>query len=160
MGLDKKRSLGYVKVMLEILEHLISQEAQHPQQFRKALYRELLSSEVYLLTLGEPIEDGLSTLRKSTDFLLWAEQKAPGEFRVPVFPSSDSVASFISSHHLKAPAGKEFLWMSQNPQKALAPLLELNGFLGLNLYLAENESVAVSQEETKLLAKGIIPCNA
>ncbi len=143
--------------MLEILEHLISQEAQHPHQFRAALYRELLSSEVYLLTLGEPIKDGLSTFRKSNDFLLWAEQKAPGEFRVPVFPSSDSVASFISSHHLTPPEGKEFLWMSQNPQKALAPLLELNGFLGLNLYLAENESVAVSQEETKLLAQGIIP---
>ncbi len=146
--------------MLEILEHLISQEAQHPHQFRKALYRELLSSEVYLLTLGEPIQDGVSTLRKPADFLLWAEQKTPGEFRVPVFPSTDSVAGFINSHHLKAPEGKEFLWMSQNPQKALAPLLELSGFLGLNLYLAENESVSVSEEETKLLAQGIIPSSA
>lgn len=147
--------------MIEILEHFISQESRHPQRFRKALYRELLSSDVYLLTIGEPLaEDARDLPADSRDFLLWAEQKESGHFRVPVFPSSEAVATFISARNLKAPAGKEFLWMSQSSQKALAPLLDLSGFSGLDLYLDETGSVPVSQAEAELLARGVLPGSA
>ena len=144
--------------MIEILEHFISQESRHPQKFRKALYKELLSSEVYLLTIGDPLSDEPNRSNHSSgDFLLWADKKGADEFTVPVFPSSASVSAFISARKIKAPAGKEFLWMSQSSQKAFAPLVGLNGFSGLNLYLDEDGSVTVTQAEVKLLAHGVVP---
>jgi hypothetical protein len=144
--------------MIEILEHFISQEARHPQKFRKALYRELLSSDVYLLTIGDPLFKGFNTLpQTSGEFLVWADQKGSEGFWVPVFPSSESVVTFISARKIKAPKGKEFLWMSQNSSRAFAPLLRLNGFSGLNLYLDEDGSVSVPQTEVELLAHGVVP---
>ncbi len=147
--------------MIEILEHFISQEARHPQKFRKALYKELLSSEVYFLTIGEPLAKGVKTSpQTSGEFLLWADQKGTDGFWVPVFPSSESILTFISARKIKAPKGKEFLWMSQSSLKAFAPLLKLHGFSGLNLYLDEDGSVAVPQAEVELLAHGVLHNNA
>ncbi|NNN07086.1 MAG: hypothetical protein HKL90_14415, partial [Elusimicrobia bacterium] len=44
--------------MVENLEHLMRRAACAPRAPRAALYRELLRSETYLLTLDEPLAQG------------------------------------------------------------------------------------------------------
>ena len=47
--------------MVETLEHFIRQATEHPRQSRAHLYKELLRSDTYLLTLDDPIKEEQTT---------------------------------------------------------------------------------------------------
>ncbi len=146
--------------MVETLEHLIRQAAEHPRLGRAALYRELLRSETYLLTVDKPIErESVTRVTAAEDsFPVWADQDPEmGGVWVPVFPARDSVTSFVSSRHLEPPRGKEFLWMGHKPGAIFGLLRGVRCFAGLTLYLDEARRVQIPWADVKALAEGRLP---
>src|SRR5947209_770275 len=104
--------------MVETLEHAIRQASDHPRHSRAPLYRELLRSETFLLTVDKPLtqEQVTRVTRGDESFPIWADKDAElGGVWVPVFAARDAVADFVSARRLNAPKGKEFLWMGHKP---------------------------------------------
>ena len=104
--------------MVENLEHLIRRASLNPRLPRTALYKELLRSETYLLTVDAPLADGemKRVTRSDASFPVWADKDPElGGVWVPVFPARDRVRDFVSQRRLKTPKGKEFLWMGHMP---------------------------------------------
>lgn len=146
--------------MVETLEHLIRQAAEHPRLPRHSLYKELLRSETYLLTLDEPMaEEQTVKVSKANDtFPIWADKDPElGGIWVPVFPSKDSVSSFVSARRLKAPKGQEFLWMGHKPGTVFSVLRGVKCFAGVRLHLTASSSVSLGWSEIKTLAEGRLP---
>ena len=80
--------------MVENLEHLIRRASLNPRLPRTALYKELLRSETYLLTVDSPLEEGeIKRVTKSdASFPVWADKDPElGGVWVPVFPARDRV---------------------------------------------------------------------
>ena len=83
----------------------------NPRLPRTALYKELLRSETYLLTVDAPLEDGeVKRVTKSdASFPVWADKDPElGGVWVPVFPARDRVRDFVAARKLKTPKGQEF----------------------------------------------------
>ena len=96
--------------MVENLEHLIRRAACDPRSPRTALFKELLRSETYLLTVDAPLEEGeVKRVEKSeASFPVWADKDPElGGVWVPVFPARDRVRDFVAARRLKTPRGKE-----------------------------------------------------
>lgn len=160
LGLDNPRDRGYHEGMIELLEHLIKQSARFPRHPRKALYRELLRSETFLLTVGVPIDrDRIMRLGGANDtFSVWADRDAElGGVWVPIFPARDSVSDFVTSGGLKAPAGQELLWMEHEPGQAFTLLRSVECFAGVRLYLDRAHQLALSWSQVKSLSQGLMP---
>jgi hypothetical protein len=148
--------------MVETLEHLIRRSAEHPRIPRAALYKEILRSDTYLLTLDEPMkqEQAVKISKANDTFPIWADKDPElGGVWVPVFPSRDSVGGFVSGRKLKAPRGKEFLWMGHKPGAVFSVLRGVKCFAGVRLYLSVGCSVSLGWSEVKALAEGRIPDN-
>jgi hypothetical protein len=148
--------------MVETLEHLIRRSAEHPRLSRASLYKEILRSDTYLLTLDEPMkQEQIVKVSKANDtFPIWADKDPElGGVWVPVFPSKDSVSGFVTGRRLKAPRGKEFLWMGHKPGAVFAVLRGVKCFAGIRLHLSPGCSVSLGWSEVKALAEGRIPEN-
>lgn len=146
--------------MVETLEHLIRQVAEHPRLGRAALYRELLRSETFLLTVDQPLErESLTRVTPADEsFPIWADQDPEmGGVWVPIFPARDSVNSFVSSRHLEPPRGMEFLWMGHKPGAVFGILRGVRCFAGLMLYLDEKRRVEIPWADVKALSEGRLP---
>jgi hypothetical protein len=76
---------------------------------------------------------------------------------VPVFPARDVVSGYVSAKGLKAPAGKEFLWMGHRPGAVFPLLSGIKCFAGVRLYLLETATVEIPWPEIQELARGRIP---
>lgn len=148
--------------MIEHLEHTIRQAAESPRHSRRPLYKELLRSETFLLTVGVPLDrDRVLRLGTGNDtFSVWADRDVElGGVWVPIFPARDSVTDFVTSGKLKAPAGQELLWMEHEPGQAFSLLRSVECFAGVRLYLDRNHQLALSWSQVKLLSQGIIPAD-
>ena len=146
--------------MVETLEHLIRRSAEHPRQSRAALYKEILRSETYLLTLDEPMkaEQVVKVSKANDTFPIWADKDPEmGGIWVPVFPSKDSVSGYVAARKLKAPKGKEFLWMGHKPGTVFSVLRGVKCFAGVRLHFTAGSSVNLSWSEVKALGEGRVP---
>lgn len=146
--------------MVETLEHLIRQAIEHPKSSRAALYKELLRSETYLLTVDDPLKSESTTrvTRADESFPIWADQDPElGGVWVPIFPARDAVAAFVTGRKLKAPEGKEFLWMGHKPRAVFGLLRGVHCFAGLTLWLDESRRVEIPWTHAQALAEGRIP---
>jgi hypothetical protein len=151
--------------MVETLEHLLRRAARAPRAPRAALYRELLRSETYLLTVDEPIAQGevKRVTRADASFPVWADKDQElGGVWVPVFPARDRVREFVAARKLRAPRGKEFLWMGHMPGQVFSLLRGVRRFAGVRLYLDRESTVEITWNEAAELAEGrlIIPAGA
>lgn len=149
--------------MVENLEHLLKMAARDPRASRASLYRELLRSETYLLTVDDPLQDGEQrrVTRADASFPVWADKDPElGGVWVPVFPARDRVREFVAARKLKAPKGKEFLWMGHLPGQVFALARGVRRFAGLKLYLDRDTAVEISWPETRALADGLMPVEA
>ncbi|MDE2512048.1 MAG: hypothetical protein KGL74_13070 [Elusimicrobia bacterium] len=146
--------------MVETLEHLLRRAARQPRAGRASLYKELLRSETYLLTVDEPLLDGETkrVTRADASFPVWADKDPEmGGVWVPVFPARDRVREFVAARRLKAPKGKEFLWMGHMPGQVFALARGVRRFAGLKLYLDPSTSVEICWSEARALADGRMP---
>jgi hypothetical protein len=146
--------------MVEQLEHAIRQAADHPRHSRGGLYRELLRSETFLLTLDAPIkEDSITRVTRGDEtFPIWADKDPElGGVWVPIFPARDSVAKFVSDRRLKAPKGKEFLWMGHKPGAIFGLLRNVKCFAGIRLFLEDGSFVPMPWSDVKALSEGRVP---
>ena len=146
--------------MVETLEFLIRQAAEHPRHRRSPLYKELLRSETLLLTLDTPIDREQVTRVSHADETLpvWADKDSElGGIWVPVFPSRDSVRGYVSKRKLRAPKGQEFLWMSHEPGAVFQLLRGVPCFAGLRLYLDQASVVNVPWSDVRALSEGHLP---
>jgi hypothetical protein len=149
--------------MVENLEHLLRRAARDPRASRAALYKELLRSETYLLTVDEPLLKGETkrVTRADASFPVWADKDPElGGVWVPVFPARDRVREFVAARGLKAPKGKEFLWMGHMPGQVFALARGVRRFAGLRLYLDRESTVEISWPEAWALAEGRMPGDA
>lgn len=145
--------------MVENLEHLIRRAALDPRRPRTALYKELLRSETYLLTVDAPLADGeVKRVTKSdASFPVWADKDPElGGVWVPVFPARDRVRDFVAERRLKTPKGKEFLWMGHMPGQVFSLLRGVPRFAGIKLILEPGVSVSVPWTEVRALSEGKI----
>ncbi len=143
--------------MVENLEHLIKRAALSPLASRAALYKELLRSETYLLTLDQPLADGevRRVTKPDSSFPVWADKDVElGGIWVPLFPARDRVRDFVGARGLKAPRGKEFLWMGHMPGQVFSLLRSVHRFAGVRLFLDPQTSVTVPWPEVRALAEG------
>lgn len=143
--------------MVENLEHLIRRAALDPRSPRTALFKELLRSETYLLTVDSPLEDGeVKRVTKSdASFPVWADKDPElGGVWVPVFPARDRVRDFVAARRLKTPRGKEFLWMGHMPGQVFGLLRGVSRFAGIKLFLDPGVSVSVPWSEVRALSEG------
>lgn len=143
--------------MVENLEHLIRRSAGDPGLPRTALFKELLRSETYLLTLDSPLKDGeLKRMTKpQATFPVWADKDPElGGVWVPVFPARDRVRDFVAARRLKTPKGKEFLWMGHTPGQVFSLLRGVQRFAGIRLYLDPELFVSVPWSEVRSLSQG------
>ncbi|MBI4371315.1 MAG: hypothetical protein HY552_03340 [Elusimicrobia bacterium] len=146
--------------MVESLEHLLRRAARDPMAPRAALYRELLRSETYLLTLDEPLAEGESrrVTRADASFPVWADKDPElGGVWVPVFPARDRVREFVVERGLAAPPGKEFLWMGHGPGQVFSLLRGVPRFAGVRLRLDRETAAQLSWPEVRALARGRLP---
>lgn len=146
--------------MVENLEHLIRRAAKDPRRSRAALYKELLRSETYLLTLDDPLEDGevRRVTKPDASFPVWADKDPElGGVWVPLFPARDRVRDFVSARRLRAPKGKEFLWMGHMPGQVFSLLRGVTRFAGVRLHLEPGVFVSLSWAEVRALSEGRIP---
>lgn len=149
--------------MVENLEHLLRRAAQSPRAPRAALYRELLRSETYLLTVDEPIAQGevKRVTRADASFPVWADKDPElGGVWVPVFPARDRVREFVAARKLRAPRGKEFLWMGHMPGQVFSLLRGVRRFAGVRLFLDRESTVDLNWGEAAALAEGRMPADA
>lgn len=146
--------------MVETLEHLLRRAARDPRASRASLYKELLRSETYLLTVDEPLLEGETkrVTRADASFPVWADKDPElGGVWVPVFPARDRVREFVVARALKAPKGKEFLWMGHMPGQVFSLARGVRRFAGLKLYLDRETAVEISWPEAHALAEGRMP---
>lgn len=146
--------------MVESLEHLIRRAARDPRASRAALFRELMRSETYLLTVDDPIADGeiKKVSRSDASFPVWADKDPElGGVWVPVFPARDRVREFVLGRELRAPKGKEFLWMGHMPGQVFGLLRGVRRFAGVRLHLEEGITVSLPWTEVRALAEGRAP---
>lgn len=147
--------------MVETLEFLIRQAAEHPRHNRVTLFKELLRSETFLLTVDEPMAgaDPVTRVSHADETLpVWADKDPElGGVWVPVFPSRDSVAGFVARRKLKAPKGQEFLWMGHQPGAVFALLRGVPCFAGMRLHLDKNSAVDVPWSQVRELSEGRVP---
>jgi hypothetical protein len=149
--------------MVETLEHLLRRASRAPRAPRAALYRELLRSETYLLTLDEPIAQGevKRVTRADASFPVWADKDPElGGVWVPVFPARDRVREFVAARRLRAPRGKEFLWMGHMPGQVFSLLRGVHRFSGMKLFLDRESTVEITWSEAAALAEGRLPSDA
>ena len=149
--------------MVENLEHLIRRAARDPRRSRASLYKELLRSETYLLTLDEPLEDGevKRVTKPDASFPVWADKDPElGGVWVPLFPARDRVRDFVTARRLRAPKGKEFLWMGHMPGQVFSLLRGVTRFAGVRLHLEPGVFVALSWSEVRALSEGRAPSDA
>ena len=145
--------------MVENLEHLIRRACLNPRLPRTALYKELLRSETYLLTVDAPLADGemRRVTKPDASFPVWADKDPElGGVWVPVFPARDRVRDFVASRRLKTPKGKEFLWMGHMPGQVFSLLRGVRRFAGIKLFLDPGVSVSVPWTEVRALSEGKI----
>ena len=86
--------------MVERMEHLLRRAALDPRAPRAPLYKELLRSETYLLTVDEPIAENETrrVTRADASFPVWADKDPElGGVWVPVFPARDRVRDFVAA---------------------------------------------------------------
>lgn len=143
--------------MVENLEHLIRRAFLNPRLPRTPLYKELLRSETYLLTVDIPLVDGemKRVTKPDASFPVWADKDPElGGVWVPVFPARDRVRDFVASRKLKTPKGKEFLWMGHMPGQVFALLRGVRRFAGIRLFLEPGVSVSVPWTEVRALSEG------
>lgn len=146
--------------MVENLEHLLRRAARNPRASRAPLYKELLRSETYLLTVDAPLLQGevKRVTRADASFPVWADKDPElGGVWVPVFPARDRVREFVLARRLKAPKGKEFLWMGHMPGQVFALARGVRRFAGLKLYLDQETIVEISWAEARALSEGRLP---
>lgn len=146
--------------MVENLEHLIKRACARPLASRAALYKELLRSETYLLTVDAPLEDGevRRVTKPDASFPVWADKDPElGGIWVPLFPARDRVRDFVGARGLRAPKGKEFLWMGHMPGQVFSLLRGVRRFAGLKLFLDPRTAVGVPWPEVHALAEGRAP---
>ena len=149
--------------MVETLEFLIRQCAEHPRHGRAALYRELLRSDTFLLTLDKPLDQPQVTRVSHANETLpvWADKDPElGGVWVPVFPSRDSVTAYVSRRKLRAPKGQEFLWMGHEPGAVFSLLRGVPCFAGIKLYLDAASAVNVTWSEVQSLSEGRAPVDS
>lgn len=145
--------------MVENLEHLIRRAALDPRLPRTALFKELLRSETYLLTVDTPLAEGevKRVTEPDASFPVWADKDAElGGVWVPLFPARDRVRDFVAARRLKTPRGKEFLWMGHMPGQVFGLLRGIQRFAGLKLFLDPEVSVSVPWTEVRALSEGKI----
>ena len=145
--------------MVENLEHLIRRAACDPRGPRTALFKELLRSETYLLTIDSPLEDGeiKRVTKPDASFPVWADKDPElGGVWVPVFPARDRVRDFVAARRLKTPRGKEFLWMGHMPGQVFSLLRHVQRFAGIKLVLEPEVAVSVPWTEVRALSEGKI----
>ena len=143
--------------MVENLEHLIRRSARDPRLPRTALFKELMRSETYLLTLDTPLEEGevKRVTKPESSFPVWADKDPElGGVWVPVFPARDRVRDFVSARRLKSPKGKEFLWMGHTPGQVFTLLRAVQRFAGIRLYLDPGLFVTVPWDDVRALSEG------
>ena len=148
--------------MVENLEHLIRLAARDPRASRVALFKEMLRSETYLLTVDEPLSHGETkrVTRADASFPVWADKDPElGGVWVPVFPARDRVREFVTARGLKAPKSKEFLWMGHMPGQVFALARGVRRFAGLKLYLDRESAVQIAWPEAHALAEGRMPAD-
>ncbi|MDE2237561.1 MAG: hypothetical protein KGK30_06700, partial [Elusimicrobia bacterium] len=149
--------------MVETLEFLIRQAAEQPRHPRGALFRELLRSETFLLSVDAPIGQETATRVSRLDEVLpiWADRDDEQEGAwVPVFPSRDAVAEFVAKGRLQPPKGQEFLWMGYQPGSVFSVLRAVPCFAGIRLYLDRGAVVDVPSSRARELSEGRLPPEA
>lgn len=145
------------------MEHLLRRAARDPRAPRAALYKELLSSETYLLTIDDPIPESETkrVTRADAFFPVWADKDPQlGGVWVPLFPARDRVREFVAGRGLRAPRGKEFLWMGHMPGQVFVLLRGISRFAGLRFCLDRDTVVEFSWAEVRELSEGRIPSEA
>lgn len=145
------------------MEHLLRRAAREPRAPRAPLYKELLSSETYLLTIDAPIpgNEARRVTRADASFPVWADKDPQlGGVWVPLFPARDRVREFVAGRGLRAPKGKEFLWMGHMPGQVFGLLRGISRFAGLKFCLDRDTFVEFSWAEVRELAEGRIPAEA
>lgn len=146
--------------MVERMEHLLRRAARDPRAPRAPLYRELLRSETYLLTIDDPIAENETkrVTRADASFPVWADKDPQlGGVWVPLFPARDRVREFVAGRGLRAPKGKEFLWMGHMPGQVFGLLRGISRFAGLKFFLDRDTYVEFSWAEVRELSEGRIP---
>jgi hypothetical protein len=146
--------------VVETLEYLIQQAADHPDRPRRGLYRELLRSQTFLLCVDDPMPDGpeVRVSRKARDFAVWADRDPEmGGVWVPVFPARDDVGGYVRDRRLQPPRGKEFVWMEHQPGEVFRLLRGVRYFAGLRLTLDPETQVPVPWTAVRSLGDGRVP---
>lgn len=149
--------------MVENLERLIESASRAPRASRAALFRELLRSETYLLTVDDPLPQGevRKVAHAQASFPVWADRDAElGGVWVPVFPARDRVRDFVAARGLRAPRDKEFLWMGHAPGQVFGLLRGVRRFAGIRLHLDARVSTDLSWTEVFALSEGRLPDEA
>jgi len=149
--------------MVERMEHLLRRAALDPRAPRAPLYKELLRSETYLLTVDEPIAENETrrVTRADASFPVWADKDSQlGGVWVPLFPARDRVREFVTARGLRSPKGKEFLWMGHMPGQVFGLLRGIARFAGLKFCLDRDTFVEFSWAEVRELSEGRIPAEA
>ena len=127
------------------------------------MYAELLRSQTYLLTIDDPIsESEIQRVTKAdASFPVWADKDSQlGGVWVPLFPARDRVREFVAWRGLRAPKGKEFLWMGHMPGQVFGLLCGIQRFAGLKFHLDRDTFVEFSWAEVRELSQGRIPREA
>lgn len=149
--------------MVETLEYLIQQAAEHPRHPRGALYRELLRSQTFLLCVGKPMEnpDEVRVAKGPQDFAVWVDRDPElGGVWVPLFPASDDVERFVRTRRLRPPKGKDFLWLEHQPGDVFRLLRAVRHFSGMRLHVEPQTYVPVPWSLVKSLSAGRVPSDA
>ncbi|MFA6319170.1 MAG: hypothetical protein WC943_17290 [Elusimicrobiota bacterium] len=146
--------------MVETLEFLVRQASEDPQHDRKALFKELLRSEAFLLNIGSPVVEA-RTVKLAADsdpFMVWADKDAElGGAWVPVFAARDTVSEFVLARGLDAPEGQAFLWMGFESPQIFNLLLGVECFAGVRLHSSPSCFVTLGWTEVKALSQKRIP---
>jgi len=146
--------------MVEKIEHLLRRAACDPRAPRAPLFKELLRSETYLLTVDDPILGGETkrVARADASFPVWADKDPQlGGVWVPLFPARDRVREFVAARGLRAPRGKEFLWMGHMPGQVFALLRGIRRFAGIRFHLDRGTFVEFSSSEVRALSEKTLP---
>src|SRR5579885_3280495 len=149
--------------MVETLEFQIRQCAEHPRHPRASLYRELLRSDTFLLTVDKPLQQAQVTrVSHANETLPVGADKDPelGGIWVPVFPSRDAVTSYVGRRKLRAPKGQEFLWMGHEPGAVFSLLRGVPCFARAKLCVDAAAVVNVAWSEVRSLSEGRAPVDS
>ncbi len=143
--------------VVEILEHLISQCALHPEHQRAKLYAELMRSELFVLALGKT-GSARRQADERGDCSLWADGDGhDGGVWALVFPSRERAQEYAENRGLVPPKGREFFWMGYKPLYLFSMLGRSPNLAGARLYLDEQSSVRITRGILSALSEGNIP---